>query len=101
MVLLNLPPHLRHKTKNLYYAGVIPGPRKPSNEQINHFIQLIVDEFVPLYEHGVNYSKTSKYPDGRACKCIIAIIVADALGARQVSLGAKTKIPSGSMVSSL
>ena len=85
MVLLNLPPHLRHKTENLYYAGVIPGPGKPSNEQINHFIQLIVDEFVPLYEHGVNYSKTSKYPDGRACKCIIAIIVADALGARQVS----------------
>lgn len=85
MVLLNLPPHLRHKTENLYHAGVIPGPGKPSNEQINHFTQLIVDEFVPLYEHGVRYTKTAKYPDGRACKCIVAILVTDALAARQVA----------------
>jgi hypothetical protein len=85
MVLLNLPPHLRHKTENLYHAGVIPGPGKPSNEQINHFTQLIVDEFAPLYEHGVRYSKTSKYPDGRTCKCIIAVLVTDALAARQVA----------------
>lgn len=85
MVLLNLPPHLRHKTENMYHAGVIPGPGKPSNEQINHFTQLIVDEFTSLYEHGVRYSKTAKYPDGRACKCIIATLVTDALAARQVA----------------
>ena len=85
MVLLNLPPHLRHKTENLYHAGVIPGPGKPSNEQMNHFTQLIVNEFAPLYEAGVRYSKTSKYPDGRECKCILAILVTDALAARQVA----------------
>ena len=85
MVLLNLPPHLRHKTENLYHAGVIPGPGKPSNEQMNHFTQLIVDEFVPLYEAGVRYSKTSRYPDGRGCKCVLAILVTDALAARQVA----------------
>lgn len=85
MVLLNLPPHLRHKTENLYHAGVIPGPGKPSNEQMNHFTQLIVDEFTSLYEHGVRYSKTAKFPDGRACKCIIAVLVTDALAARQVA----------------
>ena len=85
MVLLNLPPHSRHKTENLYHAGVIPGPGKPSNEQMNHFTQLIVDEFAPLYDHGVRYSKTARYPNGRACKCIIAILVTDALAARQVA----------------
>ena len=85
MVLLNLPPHSRHKTENFYHAGVVPGPGKPSNEQMNHFTQLIVDEFVPLYDHGVRYSKTAKYPNGRACKCIIAILVTDALAARQVA----------------
>jgi hypothetical protein len=66
MVLLNFPPHLRHKVENFYYAGVIPGPGKPSNEQINHFVQLIVDEFGPFYEQGVTYSKTAKYPHGRS-----------------------------------
>ena len=85
MVLLNLPPHSRHKTENFYHAGVIPGPGKPSNEQMNHFTQLIVDEFAPLYDHGVRYSKTARYPNGRACKCIIAILVTDALAARQVA----------------
>jgi hypothetical protein len=85
MALLNLPPHLRHKTENLYHAGIIPGPGKPSNEQMNHFTQLIVDEFAPLYEAGVRYSKTPKYPDGRACKCILTILVTDALAARQVA----------------
>ncbi|KAF9790744.1 hypothetical protein BJ322DRAFT_994800, partial [Thelephora terrestris] len=69
----------------LYHAGVIPGPGKPSNEQINHFTQLIVDEFAPLYEHGVRYSKTANYPNGRACKSIIAVLVTDALAARQVA----------------
>lgn len=85
MVLLNFPPHLRHKVENFYYAGVIPGPGKPSNEQINHFVQLIVDEFGPFYEEGVTYSKTAKYPNGRSCKCILAILVTDALAARQVA----------------
>ena len=85
MVLLNLPPHSRHKTENFYHAGVVPGPGKPSNEQMNHFTQLIVDEFAPLYDHGVRYSKTAKYPEGRACKCIIAILVTDALAARQLA----------------
>lgn len=85
MVLLNLPPHSRHETENFYHAGVVPGPGKPSNEQMNHFTQLIVDEFVPLYDHGIRYSKTAKYPNGRACKCVIAILVTDALAARQVA----------------
>ena len=85
MVLLNLPPHSRHKTENFYYAGVVPGPGKPSNEQMNHFTQLIVDEFAPLYDHGIRYSKTAKYPNGRACKCIIVILVTDALATRQVA----------------
>jgi len=85
MVLLNLPPHSRHKTENFYHAGVIPGPGKPSNEQMNHFTQLIVDEFIPLYDHGLGFSKTAKYPNGRTCKCIIAILVTDALAARQIA----------------
>jgi hypothetical protein len=85
MVLLNLPPHSRHKTENFYHAGVIPGPGKPSNEQMNHFTQLITDEFTSLYDHGVRFSKTAKFPNGRTCKCIIAILVTDALAARQLA----------------
>ncbi|EIW51369.1 uncharacterized protein TRAVEDRAFT_137509, partial [Trametes versicolor FP-101664 SS1] len=38
MVCLSLPPHLRYLPENMYLAGVIPGPTKPSTEQINHFL---------------------------------------------------------------
>lgn len=85
MVLLNLPPHLRHKTENMYFAGIIPGPGKPSNDQINHFVQLVVDELGPLYARdGVTFSQTAKYPDGRTCRAILIALVADALAARQL-----------------
>jgi len=85
MVLLNLPPHLRHKTENIYFAGIIPGPGKPSNDQMNHFVQLVVDELGPLYaREGVTFSRTAKYPNGRTCRGILVAIVADALAARQL-----------------
>jgi len=35
MVLLSLPWHLRHLRENMYLAGVIPGPSKPSTDAIN------------------------------------------------------------------
>ena len=85
MVLLNLPPHLRYKTENIYFAGIIPGPGKPSNDQMNHFVQLVVDELGPLYAHeGVTFSRTAKYPNGRTCRGILAALVADTLAARQL-----------------
>ena len=85
MVLLNLPPHLRHKTENIYFAGIIPGPGKPSNDQMNHFVQLVVDELGPLYaQEGITLSRTAKHPNGRTCRGILVVLVADALAARQL-----------------
>ncbi|KAI0703501.1 hypothetical protein C8T65DRAFT_578759, partial [Cerioporus squamosus] len=38
MACLNLPPDVRYKRENLYLAGVLPGPKSPSLEQVNHFL---------------------------------------------------------------
>ncbi|KIJ60422.1 hypothetical protein HYDPIDRAFT_76381, partial [Hydnomerulius pinastri MD-312] len=38
MALLNLPPSLRYKAENRYLVGIIPGPREPSLEEINHLL---------------------------------------------------------------
>ena len=38
MTILNLPPSLWYKTENIYLVGVIPGPKEPSLEEINHFL---------------------------------------------------------------
>jgi hypothetical protein len=38
MILLNFPPSLRYRTKNIYFHGVIPGPNEPSLNEVNHFL---------------------------------------------------------------
>ena len=38
MTIFNLPPSLQYKLKNVYMVGVIPGPKEPSLEEINHFL---------------------------------------------------------------
>ncbi|TFK68610.1 hypothetical protein BDN72DRAFT_746325, partial [Pluteus cervinus] len=36
LVLLNLPPNLRYLPENIFLVGIIPGPNKPSTDEINH-----------------------------------------------------------------
>lgn len=48
LVLLNLPQHLRYLQENMYLAGVIPGPNKPSLSDIYHYIDLVVVELLEV-----------------------------------------------------
>jgi len=52
MGLLNLPPSLRYKAENIYLAGIIPGPREPALDEINHFLRPVVDFFLPSWTDG-------------------------------------------------
>ncbi|KAJ2911877.1 hypothetical protein MD484_g8541, partial [Candolleomyces efflorescens] len=81
---LNLPLEERQKPENVYLAGVIPGPDKPSGTQINHYISLIVDDFLPFWNTGVQYTHTRKRPAGALCRAAIVPVLADALGVRQI-----------------
>jgi hypothetical protein len=83
MVLLNLPPHLRYLEENIYVAGVIPGPSKPSNDQLNHYLELIVREAKELWQSGVFFSRTFKHRRGRLARGILVPLVCDLPGARQ------------------
>ena len=67
MVLLNLPKEERFKYKNMYLAGVIPGPSKPSLAQINHALSLLVLELLEFWK-GIYYTRTYKFPGGRLSK---------------------------------
>ena len=83
MVVLNFPPHLRHKYRNMYLAGVIPGPGKPSLAQINHALSLLTQELI-IFWHGVYFTKTAKFTDGRFSKGALVALVCDMLAARQM-----------------
>ncbi|KAI6121624.1 hypothetical protein F5141DRAFT_963048, partial [Pisolithus sp. B1] len=38
MACLSLPIEERFKPENMYLVGVVPGPHKPSEDEINHFL---------------------------------------------------------------
>ena len=53
LTLLNLPHHLRNRPENMFLAGVIPGPRKPSLSDVNHSIKLLVDVLLEFFDPGI------------------------------------------------
>lgn len=84
LVLLNFPEDQRYKYKNMYLAGVIPGPGKPSLEQINHVLSLIVVELLEFWK-GVYFARTAKFFGGRFSKGALIPLVCDMLAARQIA----------------
>ena len=84
LVLLNLPWYLRYLPQNMYVAGVIPGPDKPSLDKLKHYLQLVVDELKEFWDPGVFFSRTHNYPLGRLFLAMLVPVVCDMPAARQV-----------------
>lgn len=85
MVCYNLPPDLRYRPENMFVVGIIPGPHKPSLDQINHFLKPLVNELLEFWEPGIFFTKTARYPAGRLVRAVLIPVVCDAVGARQVA----------------
>ena len=83
LILLNLPPHLRYRPENMFLAGVIPGPKKPSLSDINHSLKLLVDVLLEFFDPGVLYSRTARHKQGCRVRAILVPVVSDMLAARQ------------------
>ena len=83
MVVLNFPPVLRYLFRNMYLAGVIPGPGKPSLDQINHALSLLVQELLDFWK-GVFYTVTFASASGLLTKGAMIPLVCDMLAARQL-----------------
>ncbi|KAF8837231.1 hypothetical protein BDN67DRAFT_909625, partial [Paxillus ammoniavirescens] len=81
MALLNLPPSLRYRAENLYLVGIIPGPREPSLDEINHFLCPLVDFFLPAWKDGTWFMRTLNHLQGRLSRSVIALAVQDLPGA--------------------
>ncbi|KZS99697.1 uncharacterized protein LAESUDRAFT_603642, partial [Laetiporus sulphureus 93-53] len=57
----------------------------PSMEEINPLLTPLVDDFIKLWNYGVQYSATPSYPSGKLCKCTIVPLVCDILAAHQMA----------------
>jgi len=82
---LNLPVDIRYRIENIFLAGILPGPHKPSIDAINHALTLIVHQVLPFWEPGVYFSRTALYQSGRLARLAIIPLVADIMAARQMS----------------
>ena len=83
LILLNLPPHLQYRPENMFLAGIIPGPKKPSLSDTNHSLKLLVDVLLEFFEPGVWYSQTTRHNRGCRVRAVLVPIVSDMLAARQ------------------
>ncbi|PIL28484.1 hypothetical protein GSI_08522 [Ganoderma sinense ZZ0214-1] len=73
----NLPPHLRFRPEYVYLAAVIPGPKEPSLDQINHFLHPLVDEFLELWHLGIYLERTAARSAGRLIRAAIILLICD------------------------
>jgi len=80
---LLLPPNMRHKVENLCLVGIIPGPREPSGDAIDHFLRPLVEIMKESWAHGALY-KTHDYPHGRLVRSAIALSVNDLPMSRKI-----------------
>ena len=74
---LNLPSDIRYRPENIYLAGIIPGPKEPSLQELNHLLRPLVDELLELWNPGVYLSRTALRRFGRLVRVAIVPLVCD------------------------
>lgn len=83
----NLPPSIRIASGNFYLVGIIPGPREPHTDQINHFLRPLVDDLLDTWKDGTQYSRTYRHLQGRTARSALCAVVADMPGRLKVAGG--------------
>ena len=84
LICLNIPLAERYKIENVFLFGIIPGPKEPKVEEINHILDPLVDEIKDLWE-GVWFSETSQFPQGREIFVGLFPLIGDLPAMRKVA----------------
>jgi hypothetical protein len=82
LVILNLPWYMQYRPENMYLAGIIP-PQKPPAHKFNHYLQLVVNNLLELWDLGIFFSRTYKFRLGRLTKAMLVLVICDMLAVRQ------------------
>ena len=82
---LNLPSHMRYKPENIFLAGIIPGPREPTVDQMNYILEPLVNELLVLWRTGVHINRTALRKFGRTVRAAVIPVVCDLPAARKVA----------------
>jgi len=80
---IQLPPDMQKKTENFCLVSLIPGPREPSMEEINHFLRPLVEILKESWKHSVIY-RTHNFPHGRLVRSALTLSINDLLMAQKI-----------------
>ncbi|MBW0501947.1 hypothetical protein O181_041662 [Austropuccinia psidii MF-1] len=75
LICLNLPPSERLKRENVYFAGIIPGPKEPTALQSNYLLMPLINKLKELWQ-GYHFSPTSTGPSGSFIHFAILMAIA-------------------------
>ena len=76
LICLNLPPQERYRIDNTFLFAVIPGPKEPSLEQVNHLLKPLIDELQSFWK-GIFFKSTASHPSGRVIRAAVFPLIAD------------------------
>jgi hypothetical protein len=60
----------RYRAENLLICFMTPGPKEPTESQLQNYMRLIVDNLLQLYDEGVIYHIPA-YPQGKSTKKLV------------------------------
>ncbi|KAG2191165.1 hypothetical protein INT47_006510 [Mucor saturninus] len=79
----NLPREERMKPENIILVGVMPGPKEAKTDQMNNFLEPLVDELVDFYT-GMTI-KTAMFPGGVRVRAALMCVACDIPAARKTA----------------
>ncbi|KAG2192672.1 hypothetical protein INT47_009242 [Mucor saturninus] len=83
LVVNNLPREERFKAENTILVGLMPGPKEPKSEEINHYLKPLVDELEQLYV-GMTIP-TFECISGATVRAALFMVACDIPAARKTS----------------
>jgi len=86
LVVMNLPEDMRYKPEFIFPVGIIPGPREPPLEELNHYIRPIIEQIRDGWMPGYHISNTADSPiHGEHVDVALLLSINDLPAARKVS----------------
>lgn len=79
------PPAPCYKPENLFLVRVIPGPREPSVEEIEHFMEPMMEMLGKSWREGTRFDCTESSKGGRTECSMLAVIVTDMVASRKIT----------------
>ncbi|OJT14070.1 hypothetical protein TRAPUB_9382, partial [Trametes pubescens] len=65
-----LPPVLRYRVEYLILAALTDGPKEPDAEELQYWLEIIIDDLLMLYYLGI-FGPTPSCKQGRRCRVVV------------------------------